>query len=167
MSILLEGGSTVLSQRKVRTESTHWRDQQLSERHRAWGWDCPAVDIDFLLVEYDQGQPIAIVEYKLSGTKEVEVNHPSYFALQKLADCTHIPLFLVFYNESWNFIISPLNSIAGSVLKEHGIASGEMLTESDYVSFLYSLRGKIVPNEVSSILNDAKSNKKLTVGDFY
>ena len=35
--------------KSVRAERTHWRDEALSERHRLWGYDCPAVDVDFLL----------------------------------------------------------------------------------------------------------------------
>ena len=35
---------------EVRPERTGWRDEKLSQRHRMWGWDCPAVDIDFLLL---------------------------------------------------------------------------------------------------------------------
>ena len=45
-------------------ERTGWRDQALSERHRAWGWDCPALDMDFVMIEYDNGKATALVEYK-------------------------------------------------------------------------------------------------------
>lgn len=58
-------------------ERTGWRDQELSNRHRTWGHDCPAEDVDFLLdtqptmfndsfrlVEYYHARPKALIEYK-------------------------------------------------------------------------------------------------------
>lgn len=37
-------------------ERTGWRDENLSRRHREWGFHCPAVDLGFLLIEYDTGE---------------------------------------------------------------------------------------------------------------
>ena len=48
----------------VRQERTNWRDQELSARHRTWGFNCPAVDLDFLMVEYNIGKPVGLIEYK-------------------------------------------------------------------------------------------------------
>lgn len=45
-------------------ERSGWRDMELSGRHRIWGFNCPAVDLDFLMVEYNLGIAIAVVEYK-------------------------------------------------------------------------------------------------------
>jgi hypothetical protein len=46
-----------------------WRDEAISQRHRLWGFNCPAVDIDFLMIEYDQGKPAACVSrlYEIRG----------------------------------------------------------------------------------------------------
>lgn len=41
-----------LEEKEVKLEKTCWRDLDLLKRHRVWGWDCPAQDIDFL--EYDK-----------------------------------------------------------------------------------------------------------------
>ena len=40
------------------------RDEILSAKHRRWGYDVPAVDIDFLLVEYDRAKVQALIEYR-------------------------------------------------------------------------------------------------------
>ena len=49
-------------------ERTGWRDERISQRHRLWGVECQAIDLDFLLVEYrseyDDIRPVAIIEYK-------------------------------------------------------------------------------------------------------
>ena len=48
----------------VAPERTGWRDEKISLRHRMWGFDCPAVDVDFVMVEFDRARVVAIVEYK-------------------------------------------------------------------------------------------------------
>jgi hypothetical protein len=46
----------------VRPSRRPWRDLRLNERHRDWGRDCPAVNLDF--VEFDNFYPIALMEAK-------------------------------------------------------------------------------------------------------
>jgi hypothetical protein len=46
------------------SERTGWRDESVSRRHRKWGFDCPATDLDFMLLEYNHGAPVAVVDYK-------------------------------------------------------------------------------------------------------
>lgn len=67
-------------------ERTGWRDQEISRRHRRWGFHCMATDVDFLLVEHHVGMPIALVEYKHWRARPVNLDHPSYLALVALAD---------------------------------------------------------------------------------
>ena len=70
----------------VREERTGWRDARISARHRLWGFNCPSVDLDFLLVEYHLGKPVGLVEYKHYQAQEPNVIHPTYRALIDLAD---------------------------------------------------------------------------------
>ena len=42
------------------------------------------VDIDWLVVEYDQAVPVALVEYKNEHARPVDPTHPSYRALALL-----------------------------------------------------------------------------------
>ena len=86
----------------VRAERTEWRDLDLSKRHRAWGFNCPAVDLDFLMVEYNLGKAVAIVEYKHFRARWPNLQHPTYRALADLADNYNglaggLPFFVVFY----------------------------------------------------------------------
>jgi hypothetical protein len=122
--------------RCVREERTGWRDQDLSGRHRSWGWDCPAIDIDFLVVEYNYCIPIAIIEYKHENAMEIDPAHPSYRALKELADRASLPLFVVRYNLAENqFTPAALNSIARDVFPNNYV-----MREKEYVRFLYALR---------------------------
>ena len=128
---------------EVREERTGWRDEALSRRHREWGWDCPMLDIDFLVVEYDSGKAIALIEYKHEMSPEQRSSHPSYQALIDLGNKAGMPVFAVRYAEdfSWWRIV-PLNSEA------RGVTEVTTLTEREYVALLYKLRGRFIPLEV-------------------
>tara|TARA_Y100000310_G_scaffold318724_1_gene373138 strand:- start:1642 stop:2037 length:396 start_codon:yes stop_codon:yes gene_type:complete len=123
---------------QVKVERTGWRDQGLSNRHRAWGWDCPAVDIDFLMLEYDTGIPVALIEYKHARAKMQSQNHPSYRAISTLATRANIPFYAVRYTNDYSqYRIIPLNDLAKAITP-HRID----LSEQDYVNFLYDLRNR-------------------------
>lgn len=123
----------------VRVERTGWRDQEISNRHRMWGFNCPCVDLDFLVVEYNLGKPVALVEYKAKGAKEPLLDHATYRALKLLADgysATPLPFMVVFYRtDIWAFQVRPINDEA-----KKWFSNKEVLTERDYVSRLYEMR---------------------------
>lgn len=122
----------------VKQERTGWRDQKLSERHRLWGWDCPAVDIDFLMLEYDKGKAVALVEYKHQNAPMQKITHPTYQALIDLGNRAKIPVFNVRYADSFLWwIVTPLNSNA-----QHYLPEQKKMTEQEWVAFLYRLRGR-------------------------
>jgi hypothetical protein len=126
---------------KVREERTGWRDQRISARHRAWGYDCPALDIDFLLLEYDAGKAVALVEYKHEDAPAVRRSHPSIQAIIDLADRAGLPAFVVRYadNFAWWYVI-PLNDHARTVFAAEGF-----LNEAGWVELLYRCRGRALP----------------------
>lgn len=139
-----------------RDERTHWRDEAISLRHREWGFHCPATDIDFLLNEYDGGKTKALIEYKHEGSSVNFLNptsgmHPkSYDALRDLSNRAGIPIFVVRYKEDFSFWqVFSLNDIAKAFLK----SEETLMTEKEYVTFLYKLRGMDhVPIEIYSKL---------------
>lgn len=130
--------------REVREERTGWRDLALSQRHRRWGWDCPAVDLDFLFLEYDHGKATAIVEYKNQHAKPQYASHPTYQAMIDLGTRAGIPVIACRYADdfSWWRVV-PLNSEA---LKF--VPKVSMMTEKEWVTLLYKLRGYNVPQGV-------------------
>lgn len=136
----------------VKQERTGWRDQALSERHRMWGFDCPAVDIDFLMLEYDGGKAMGLVEYKNEHATIQHANHASYRALVDLADRGNrgiLPVLGVRYTDNFSlWTVTPLNSEA----KKYVSTRTEM-NEEDYVKLLYKIRGRIMPIDLIKNLN--------------
>ena len=124
---------------KVREERTNWRDEMISKKHREWGWDCPAVDVDFLLVEYDRAEPAAIIEYKKYNAAAVNPDHPSMRALSSLGERAGLPFFIVRYciDEPGNYVTTPANYVA-----TRHLGGTVEFTEEEYVNFLYKLRGR-------------------------
>lgn len=126
----------------VTRERSSWRDLSLSRRHREWGIDCPATDID-CLVEIARGVPAALVEYKKAGADIVR-SYQSWKALYLLADRARLPFFLVRYScDPWRFSIATANSIGWDAVSR--ITGLKTLREVEfdelaYVRFLYSIR---------------------------
>lgn len=129
---------------EVRPERSGWRDMALSEEHRKWGWDCPAVDLDFLFLEYDRGQPTAIVEYKHERSQPQHASHPTYQAIINLGTRAGIPVFAARYKADFSeWTIVPLNEIAKVKLPVRKI-----MTRRGWITFLYGLRGYTPPEQL-------------------
>lgn len=139
-------------QPQVREERTGWRDLGLSHRHRLWGWDCPAVDIDFLMVEYDRGIARALVEYKNECAPEPDWEHPSMRAIGDVASRAGIPFLVVCYatDFAW-FDVWPCNTEAKRWAPEGNVT----LSEPEYVNMLYRIRGRLMPSSVREQLGEA------------
>jgi len=134
---------------EVRKERTGWRDKDLSARHRRWGWDAPAIDLDLIFCEYDTGEPKALVEYKNEHAAKQYASHPSYQALISLGTNSKIPVFAVRYADDFSWwTVTSLNDFA----KEY-IADRETLSEADYVRLLYRTKGYEAPKEIIDGLN--------------
>lgn len=135
---------------QVKQERTGWRDLELSLRHKKWGWNLPAVDLDFLLLEYDRGKAIAIVEYKHENATPQIATHPSYQAMIDLGTRAGIPVFACRYKSDftqWNIV--PLNNEA-----KKWMPNGRThLTERQWVTFLYKIRGYDLPQELFNYEN--------------
>jgi hypothetical protein len=128
----------------VKAERTGWRDLELSQRHRRWGWDCPAVDLDFLFLEYDRGKAVALVEYKHENAAPQYRTHPTYQALIDLGNRAEVPVFGARYASDFSWWrITPLNNKA-----KEWIAGQETMSEKEWVTFLYKIRGYDLPEDV-------------------
>lgn len=126
----------------VKPERTGWRDQGISERHRRWGVNCPAVDLDFVLCEFDQGKPFAIIEYKCETAPPVQFTHPTMRALSTLADESKHPFLLVIYARDYNWYrVHAVNWYAAEKIGKKPLE----LSEQEYIALLYELRGRRMP----------------------
>ena len=114
-----------------------WRDAALRERHRLWGVNVPAADID-LFIEYDKAYPRACIEYK---REEAGVQHstmPNNLALIRLCKPAEVPVIAVRYAADFSgFTATPLNDFA----KAH-VPECITLSEEEYVKVLYTLRDR-------------------------
>lgn len=149
----------------TRCERTGWRDKSISLRHRDWGFNCPAVDLDFLMVEYNHGLPVGLVEYKHAAARMPSIDHPTYRAMAALASGYSrveagkrihdpLPFLLVFYwPEAWTFRVHPANSTA----RNHFL-NPEIMSEYDYVKRLYMLRRIALNKTIGGTLNRRISN---------
>lgn len=129
---------------EVRQERTYWRDDRLSQRHRRWGWNCPATDIDFLMLEYDNGKASAIVEYKNEHAAKQYASHPTYQAIKDLGDRANVPVLACRYSDDFGkWVAVPLNDKAREYLPER-----KEMDEAEWVKLLYKMRGREVSSEV-------------------
>jgi hypothetical protein len=134
--------------KQVSKERTGWRCEKISRRHREWGYNCPAVDLDFMVAEYNYGKPVALIEYKDKQAQPANVDHPTYKALIDLADGYKggsLPcLIAVYCSENWWFNVYPLNDAAKNFYS-HVI--GKTISEQRFVRSLYLLRKKVLTDE--------------------
>jgi hypothetical protein len=134
----------------VRQEQKAWRDCAISARHREYGVDCPAVDLDFLLVEFHIGKPVALIEYKRYPTPLSLTSNATFPALLSLAEDRREPLPLLvvrYWPDIWAFQNARLNIVA-----ERHFSLGEILCERDYVARLYKLRRLALTAHLDALL---------------
>lgn len=133
----------------VKPERTSWRDEWISNRHRAWGWDCPMVDIDFLAAEYDQARAVAIIEYKAAGAPISDFSKANYRVLIGMADTLKIPFAVVRYHSGQSlFYVQPGNELA-----RFAFTCQQIVSEFEYVGQLYRLRKRETPETISRQLS--------------
>lgn len=134
-------------------ERSGWRDLELSQRHRLWGRGCHMVDLDFVGLENDFGEPSALVEYKAFGLNGSRPNLDADInlrALRSLADGVQIPFLVAHYRSNpWLFRVFRGNDYAAELYPEDGY-----FTERAFVQSLYSQRGRPVDRSVLDGLDD-------------
>lgn len=135
-------------------ERTGWRDQEISNRHRRWGFEAQATDLDLLLCEYHLGQPCALIEYKHEKAGWPDLDHPNYVALRRLADERECPLpFAVvrYWPATWAMHVRSVNDAARRVF-----GAEERMSEREFVERMYALRSATVRANVLSHLSDVQ-----------
>lgn len=125
------------TERRAKNEALYQRCSLISEWHRTLGYDFPATDIDFPLIEYDSGVACALIEYKHENATRLDLNHPSIRALRNLADRARIPFFVVRYTEDLSlFVFRAINGYAYKWIE----CTKELMSESAFKGFLKRLR---------------------------
>lgn len=131
------------------------RDDILSAKHRRWGYNLPATDIDFVLCEYDRQIPKALIEHRhINGSTRFDSNMT---ALHHLANMASLPFFIVQYryedddgtiwNDQQRTIDTPayFRIITGNELADQLWFTQDVdtfMNEDEYKAFLYEIRGR-------------------------
>lgn len=124
------------------SERTGWRDEEISRRHRRWGFNCPATDLDFLLLEFNHGVPVAVVDYKHHAKTDplADLHESAIQALSGLYDerGENLPFFVTrYWPGTWAFKALPMNDRARRWLRGDVWVS---MTEKQWVTGLYKMR---------------------------
>lgn len=131
-----------------------------SDRHRLYGYNAPALDIDFFMIEYDKGLPAALIEAKHINAQNVRLDHPSFRAMKVLADNSKIPFLITYYDpETACYYIVPMNDHARAIPL---CDKPRWFTEKNYVKMLYWLRKKNVPADILNNLSSTAPIKERT-----
>lgn len=140
----------------VKQEETFWRDGKISQRHRTWGMNAPAVDIDWLVLEYDDAAPVAMIDWKAYGSPEVNLMSNNLRALRSLANAAGIPLMIVYYQSfDWWFRVIPAN-----VAATRYYPTTMVMSEQEFVGSLYRLRGRVMPKALAHRLGIYKPQEQ-------
>ena len=132
---------------EVKKERTGWRDLSLNDEHRKWGWNCPAIDLDHLFLEYDKGLAVCVIEYKHEFAPLQYPTHPSYRALIDLCNRADLPAFAVRYPSDFSWWkLTALNQQAKTKMPDKN-----NLSRIEWIKFLHRLRGYDLPDSSFSL----------------
>jgi hypothetical protein len=132
----------------MREEITGWRDEEISKRHRLYGMNVPAVDVDFMLIEYDTGEPKAVIDYKRRTDAGWKRDSSNLKAMSRLYDVNgnQLPFFVAQYEtRDWYYTVHAINAAAQDWFDRLNCSDAQLLKEYDFVRFLYILRGREMP----------------------
>lgn len=124
-----------------------WRDESLSVRHSSWGFDAPAPGMTFPMIEYDRGEPLAVISYIRRGVHlptgaDVAQAYRAFGSLYRETG-EQQPFFTVMYDpRNWSYKVFGHNESARSFLDAAGWVK---MTEQQFVNNLYRLRGRYMP----------------------
>lgn len=145
--------SVEFARRRVSPERTGWRDEAISARHREWGFDCPGVDIDFLITEYDGGMSVAVVDYKCCDRGEPRpLTSANARALSTFSDRfgRTLPAVVAYYwSQPYAFVAKPINDTAAFLFG----SPCEWMSERAWVQRLYAMRGRELPRDIAVTLD--------------
>lgn len=143
------GGSGERARQRLSQEDRLKYALELSERHRKWwGDDFPATDLDWPMLEYNNGIAVAVIDYKHFKADVNKTNCASFRAMSGLhhADGEQLPFLIVrYWPDIWAFKMICVNDAARDAVRR--ISSGRhdgtqeiSLTERQYTTFMLLLR---------------------------
>lgn len=131
----------------MRRQDSGWRDASLTKRLAGYGFTAPAAGMSLPFIEYDRGQPVAIISYQHRGTElprgaDVGAAHRALGNLHR-KNGEPLPFFTAQYDvRNWAFRLLGHNAAATKFLGHTGWAE---MTENQFCASLYALRGRHAP----------------------
>jgi hypothetical protein len=131
-------------------ERSNWRDARISLRHRKWGFHCPGTDLDFMLIEFNWGLPVAVIDYK-HHSKSDPFEGMTKWALQAMGGLynrnrKNLPFIVCRYwpddvetGTHWCFEALPINDAARPLFKTPD--RWTPYSEEQWVNALLTVRG--------------------------
>jgi len=133
---------------KTNPEQAGWMGETINERHKRWGRDFLIMGFDWLVMDSDDENPIALIEYKHQDEILQGCTPSTYKALIKLGDGADLPVFSVRYADDFEWWkVTPLNQIAKGFIPDMTV-----MNEYSYVIFLYQISNRKVPFSVKERL---------------
>ncbi len=132
----------------ARKHDSGWRDGRLNLVHAAWDVPFPATGMTFPTIEYDRGEPLAVINY-LRRDVPLPVagadTGRAYYALSDLHSAygTNLPFLTVQYDpRNWAMRLFGHNDAARDLI---GASGWVTVTEEHFVRQLYRIRGRHLP----------------------
>ncbi len=149
----------------ISREKTRKRNLQYNIRHHYYGASLRMYDIDSVEVDPVTDMPVGLIETKYGIIGEVDLGTAQFKLLCNMAVPFNIPVIcLVYYPLDENdkmvdaddpglavhmqFCVIPVNDKAKTLLPDP--AGRKRMTELEWVTFLYGLRGLSVPSHLTS-----------------
>ena len=132
----------------ARRLDTGWRDGMLSVRHAHWDHEAPVVGMKFPMVEYDRGNPLAVISYQRRGEqlptgRDVSAAYLAFGRLQRKTG-EQLPFFTVQYDvRNWSYRVFGHNDAARAFLDSSGWTK---MDEQQFMANLYRLRSRHMPD---------------------
>lgn len=128
----------------ARRTDTNWRDGHLALRAHTWGFHLPAPGLVLPMVEYDRGQPQAVISYMRRGTplpigKDIAATYRALGSLYRKTGET-LPFFTAQYDpRNWAFRMFGHNDAARNFLDSRDWVE---MNEQQFVANLFRLRSR-------------------------
>lgn len=134
-------------------ERTGWRDRALVNWHWRHNLHCRAAGIRLLMLEYNRGTPVAVIDYRRYEDGVPNLDHPVYRAISELAG--DLPFYLAYYDQRFGFCLYPVNATArGKLFNKPHLAS-----ESAYVRWQWNIRTGQAMRPARAALSDVKPQR--------
>ncbi len=134
----------------ARRVDSGYRDPMLGVRHAHWGVPFPVTSMDFPVLEYDHGDPVAVLDYQQRGkTVSGPDTMAAYRAFGRLGALSgvfsnQLPFITVQYDHrNWSYRLFGHNDAGRQFLGGPGWLP---MSEAGFVDHLYRLRGRMVPD---------------------